>query len=334
MKTIVVTGASGFVGSHVLEALGQYTENPVIAACRDPARLAAGFTGQVKPGDLRDASYRQRLLEGADIVIHAAAWSSLWRHQTLSRSLYYEPSLALLEDAVSAGVERFLFVSSTSVEVNKPDRNEPGKGYAPGFWPHLCNVVKLENAMRDRAAATTMISLRCGLFAGARYNLGLLPILLPRLKTHLVPYIAGGKTRMPIVSGEDIGQAFARAAVCPDMQGYECFDIVGPDIPTVREVMTFLQERFGYPGPHFSVPFPLGYAFAGFMEKLNPLMPGDPLVVRSIIHLLEETHADNMRARQRFGYQPVVDWKQAVQTQIEEMADRQKTAMPMAMPVR
>lgn len=337
MKKILVTGANGFTGSHILLALTGLAEEAgiqTIAACRDASTLPAEYQGEVRVGDLRDGVYRKKVLKGVDMVCHAAAWSSLWGNEALSHSLYLEPSLALLDDCVAAGVERFLFVSSTSA----PGPAAGGDALAPGLrlklWPHMANVSRIEEAMRAKASdRTCMVNLRCGLFAGARYGLGLLPILLPRLKTHLVPWIKGGRTHMPIIDGRDIGQAFALAVRAEGLSDYESFNIIGPELPTAREVMTFLRTEFGYPTPHFSVPFPIGYGFAWMMEKLDAIVPWEPLVVRSIIHLLEETHADNGAAEQRLGYRPTVHWKEAIRSQIDEMKQRQTRPMSMAKPV-
>lgn len=78
--SVVVTGATGFVGSHVLEELIQigHKDLHIIAACRDRRKLIPEFTGEVREGDLRDQEYLDRVLAGADIVCHCAAWSSLW----------------------------------------------------------------------------------------------------------------------------------------------------------------------------------------------------------------------------------------------------------------
>ena len=330
MSKIVITGANGFVGSHILEAARTETRHQWIAACRKPDKLPMTFGGEVRCGDLRDKGYRAEMLSGVDVVIHAAAWTSLWGHHKQSRELFYEPSAALLEDAVRAGVKRFVFLSTTSA-LPSGFVGAGLSGVQPAFWPHLCNVVAIENHMRELASnQTTMVSLRCGLFAGKRYNLGLLPILLPRLKTHLVPWIAGGCTSMPIVAGTDLGQAFVKAAIVDQLNGYEQFQIVGPEVPTAREVIDYLHADFGYPRPHFSVPFPIGYVFAALMEHLDRLVPWEPLVVRSIIHLLEETCPDNGPAMKRLGYQPETGWKRAIDDQLAEMKHRQQQPMKMA----
>lgn len=331
MTTILVTGATGFVGSHALEALARRPDLTVVAACRDPGALPIGFEGETRIGDLRDADYRQRLLEGVDVVCHCMSWTSLFGHGDRSRDLYLEPTLALLDTALAAGVGRFVNLSTTSAAAPERSADPMSRGIARHFWPHLCSVIAIEDAMRERAnGRTCMVNLRFGIFVGRRYALGILPILVPRLKTHLVPWVAGGRTSLPMVAGDDIGEAMALAATAPDLDGYEGFNIVGPEVPTTRQVVAFLHDEYALPLPHFSVPFAVAYPFAWLMERIAPLVPGDPLVTRSVIHLLEETNADNARAAEKLGYRPTVNWREAVRTQMEEMWSRGTRPMPMS----
>ena len=83
-KKVVVTGATGFVGSHVLEALANVEHVHVIAVCRDRQKLIPGFKGEVREGDMRDASFRKAAVQGADILCNAMAWSSLWGNVALT----------------------------------------------------------------------------------------------------------------------------------------------------------------------------------------------------------------------------------------------------------
>lgn len=334
MRNVLVTGATGFVGSHILEALQQHSGVNVVAACRDAANLPAGFGGQRRVGDLCDPGYRKAVLEGIDTVCHAAAWTSLWGHAEESRRLFLEPTLALIADARAAGVTRFVNTSTTSAAAPEHSADPDHPGIERHFWPHLCNVISIENALREQACSSFQaVNLRLGIFAGRRYGLGLLPILVPRLKTHLVPWVAGGRTSLPIVDGRDIGTAFALAASADALGDYQSFNVVGPEIPSGAQVFTLLHDEFGLPLPHFSVPFPVAYAFAWLMEKLDTLVPWEPLVTRSIIHLLEEVDVDNAKATRLLGYRPVHSWREAVRLQMGEMERRQSRPMPMAKPV-
>jgi nucleoside-diphosphate-sugar epimerase len=335
--SIVVTGATGFVGSHVLEELNQigHKDLHIIAACRDRRKLIPEFKGEIREGDLRDQEYLDRVLAGADIVCHCAAWTSLWGKKKESRELYLDPSINLINKALEWHVKRFINISTTSAAspLQSSDANNPG--IQRNYWPHLNNVIAIEDFMRENAyRGTSMVNLRLGIFAGRRYSLGILPILLPRLKTRLVPWVSGGKTALPIIDGRDIGQAVARAALAPQLPIYASFNIVGPEVPNVKQVVSYISETFDYPRPHFSVPFPVAYGFAWLMEKLDPLVGWEPLITRSIVHLLENTDANNDQARELLGYDPEIHWKEAIHSQITEMQHNEFKAMKMHRPVK
>jgi nucleoside-diphosphate-sugar epimerase len=334
MATVLVTGANGFVGSHVLEALQRRRELTAIAACRDPAKLPAGFAGEVRAGDLRDSRYVRDVVDGVDVLCHGAAWTSVWGRRVESRRLFLEPTLALIDAAQAAGVRRFVNNSTTSAASPEQSADPMSRGIPRRFWPHLCNVIAIEDRLRERACpAFQVVNLRLGIFAGRRYGLGILPILLPRLRTHLVPWVAGGRTSLPIIDGEDIGEAFALAVTATGLDDYEGLNVVGPEVPTVRQVIELLHDELGYPAPHFGVPFLLAYPFAWLIETIDPIVPWEPLVTRSIIHLLEEVHADNRKAETRLGYRPRHPWREAVRKQVAEMQVRETRPMAMCRPI-
>ena len=323
-RTILVTGATGFCGSHALTALSKHPDIRLIAAVRDRSKLPPSFNWTVREGDLMDSDYRKAVLEGVDAVVHAASWTSVWANGDNAKHYNLDPTLAFIDAAKAEGVTRFVAVSSTSLAANP----------RPTFWPHLCTVADIEDHLQSCADETfSVINLRLGLFAGSNYGLGLLPLLLPRLKTHLVPWVSGGRTPMPIIDGRDIGQALALAALRSESSGYDSIDVVGPEIPTVRDVIKHLHENFGAPKPHFSVPFAVAYPFAWMMEALDPLVPWPPLVTRSIVLLLEDTGANNDQAKIKLGYEPIHPWQDAIAAQMNEMREKQKTPMAMAKPL-
>jgi nucleoside-diphosphate-sugar epimerase len=334
MKTILVTGANGFVGTHTLKSLMKLEGINLIAACRDRSKLITEFKGEVREGDFRDENYLDTMLDGVDVVCNAMAWTTLLGHKKQSLELYYKPTIKLIEKVIEKGIERFINVSTTSAASPDKSADAMSIGIPRAFWPHLCTVIKIENVMRSKASnITSMINMRLGIFAGEHYGLGILPILLPRLKTHLVPWVAGGKTSLPVIDGLDIGEAMKCAAMAEELNGYQSFNIVGKEVPTVREVIEFIHNEFGYPKPHFGVPFFIAYRFAWLMEMLDYVVPWEPLISRSIVHILEETAADNSRATEMIGYHPHHNWRDAVSKQIHEMNRLQKTAMSMVRPI-
>lgn len=330
---ILITGASGFVGSHVLEVLQDDASVKLRIACRDQKKLPVAFQGDIQCGNLYNKEYRENILKDIEVLINAFAWTSAWGHAAQSRQYFLEPTLALYEEAIAKGIKHIINISSTSTAAPDTSADPMSRGIKRKRWPHMDNVVVIEDFLRERAGDNlNVMNLRLGIFAGKRYALGMLPILLPRLKTHLVPWVANGQTACPIIDGRDIGQAVALAAKT-ELSGWQSFNVLGPEVPTVRQVIEFIHAEFAYPKPHFNVPFPLAYSFAQLMEWLDPLVPWEPLVTRSIVHLLEETAVDNRRAGKMLGYHPQYGWREAIRNQIHEMEIRQPSPMPLVKPL-
>lgn len=331
---VLVTGATGFVGKNILQALAARDDVAVVAACRDASRLPADFRGEIRPGDLMDAEYCRSVVRNVDVVCHAASWASLWGHQQLERARFYAPACRLIDAAVEQGVRRFILTSTVAINAAST-KDTVFDDFAAAtyvtYWPHLNMLIDVDHYMRARATpACRMVVLRLGTFVGRGNRLGLLPALVPRMKTHLVPWLAGGRKRMALLADTDLGQAFALAAVAEHLKNYESFNICSAEFPTMREVLQLIAQETGAPLPHFSVPYPLGYVFGGLMERLNPVLPGSPFLTRSIVHLSEEWLAPNHYAKAKLGYVPRKDWRIAVREQLAEL----KTAGYPWLPLR
>jgi nucleoside-diphosphate-sugar epimerase len=327
---VLVTGATGFVGSHALAALQALDGVIPIVLARDPKRVNPDFQGEVRVGDIRDIAFVRSALKDVEAVCMATAWTSVWGHSEQSRQYFLEPTLAFLDAAVEQGVTRIVFPSSVTAGVLRRLRYSAVRGKSDHIWPHLTNVVRIEDRMEALATGnTSTVVMRFGHFVGERYGLGLLPLLLPRLRTHFVPWVDKGRTTLPLIAGSDIGRAMALAAISSRIPGFAAIDVVGKELPTTREVFRFLKDAYGYPLPHFGVSFPMAYAFARFMELVSKLTPWDPFIARSIILLLEQTAPNNETARRLLGYEPQVHWKDAVRTQLAEMRRDRVTGLPM-----
>lgn len=329
MQKIVVTGAAGFAGSHVLSAFNEANDNRIVAAVRNKHKLPEYYTGEVLEGDLLDSTYIEKLTKYTDVICHAAAWAELNGNKQDSDKYFYAPTIQLINSALKNRVKRFIFLSSVT---SKPIHNQQLHTHKKidKIWPHYGNIIRIEDYLNKVSKqGMEVIILRVGLFTGVNYSLGLLPILLPRLKTHLVPWVANGTTTLPLINGKDIGTAFRLAATAELSSPYHSIDIVGTEIPTVKQVFQYLHDKFGYPLPHFNVSFGFAYFFARTMQLMHKILPGDPLIVPAIVLLLEETHADNEYATKVLNYKPTIHWKESIDMQIAEMDKKQKTKMKM-----
>ena len=128
--TFLVTGAAGFIGSNLCEAL--LNKGCKVKALDD---LSTGkqenidlFLGNPNytfiKGDIKDLDVCLKACEGVDYVLHQAAWGSVPR--SLEMPLFYnknniEGTLNVLEAARQNGVKKFVYASSSSVYGDEPN---------------------------------------------------------------------------------------------------------------------------------------------------------------------------------------------------------------------
>lgn len=121
MKRVLVTGASGFIGSSVVNRLASESEVKVIAGVRQlPQEAEAVPNEYLQIGELGEDPIDPVCLRGISTIVHTAARVHVMRENVdnpLSefRRVNVRGTLDLAEAAAAAGVERFLFLSSIKV---------------------------------------------------------------------------------------------------------------------------------------------------------------------------------------------------------------------------
>jgi dihydroflavonol-4-reductase len=119
---ILVTGASGFVGSAVARQLLQMGEQVRVLARSTSSRVnLADPKLDIVQGDLRDAASLERALQNVGVLFHVAADYRLWaRDDNEIIRTNVEGTRALMEAARHAGVERIVYTSSVATLKARP----------------------------------------------------------------------------------------------------------------------------------------------------------------------------------------------------------------------
>jgi dihydroflavonol-4-reductase len=121
--TTLVTGASGFLGSHVARQLATSGDNVrVLLRASSQNRAIADLSLEYVTGDLRDSNSLDRALAGVSRVFHVAADYRLWARQSQD---IYDSNVGgtknILEAAKRAGVQQLIYTSTVAtIAVDRP----------------------------------------------------------------------------------------------------------------------------------------------------------------------------------------------------------------------
>jgi len=127
MRTFLVTGGAGFIGSHIVEALVRRGDR-----VRVIDNLSTGFLANLEPflgdieflkADLLDQESVRQAVEGVDCVFHQAALASVplsIEQPLMTHAACATGTVTLLDAARRAGVRRVVYASSSAVYGDRP----------------------------------------------------------------------------------------------------------------------------------------------------------------------------------------------------------------------
>ncbi len=127
MRTFLVTGGAGFIGSHIAEALVRRHDKVRILDNLSTGHLSNldSFRDQVEfvEGDLLDVETVERVVDGVDCIFHQAALASVPRsvkNPLATNAACVTGTLTLLDAARRAGVRRLMYAASSSAYGDQP----------------------------------------------------------------------------------------------------------------------------------------------------------------------------------------------------------------------
>jgi UDP-glucose 4-epimerase len=301
---VVITGATGNVGTSVIAALGGDSGVDEIVGL---ARRAPAWTpprtrwveADVGAADLRP------VLAGADVVVHLAWQIQPSRDEAALERANVGGSRRVFEAAAEAGVARLVHASSVGVYSPGPkdrqvDESWPRDGVATSVYSrHKAAAERALDEVEAQAPDLRVVRLRPGLIfkreAGAEVRRLFAGPFLPArlLKPGVLPVLPlPARLVLQAVHGDDVGEAYRLAALSPAAEG--AYNVVADpvlDPPTIARV---LRARH-VPAPARALRV---LADATWRARLQPTPPGW-LDMGLAVPLL-----DSRRAREQLGWTP------------------------------
>lgn len=264
----LITGGAGFLGINLcrhLLARGHSVRSMDIAAFDYPERNAV----DVHQADIRVADAVERAMSGIDIVVHCAAALPLSTKDEIY-STDVEGTRLLLESALRHRVERFIFVSSTSV-YGIPRRHpihetDPLRGVGPYG---MAKIQAEELCSQFRARGLCVPILRPKTFIGPE-RLGVFELLYDwAYAGRNFPVLGSGKNLYQLLDVEDLCDVIYLSADGEAATVDSTFNIGAKEFGTMRDNIQAVLDRAGHDKHVISLPLKPAVVALKVLERLR-----------------------------------------------------------------
>jgi nucleoside-diphosphate-sugar epimerase len=316
--TCLITGATGFVGSHLAEACRErgWTVRALARQGSDTARLIE-LGVEIIIGDLADNALPPALLEGVDVVFHCAARVGDWGPLADYRVVNVEGLRRLLEACRGRPLRRFVDFSTLGVY---PARHHYGTDEsAPLPTRHIDGYTqsKLEAEQLaleyHRQYGVPVVVLRPGFVYGPR-DRTVLPKLIENLRAGTVSYLGSGEQALNTIY---VGNLVAAALLAAERDGVVggVYNLTDGERVSKKQFIDGIADGLGLARPKMHLPLWLGQLTAAWMEPLARavgLRKPPPVTQARIKFLGLNLDFSIDRARRELGYSPPTPFAQAL----------------------
>ena len=307
MSAVLVTGATGFTGSHLARRLaGEGRE--VVALVRPTSRVdslqRSGIECRVAALEDRDSV--KSCLAGVSEVYHLAA---AFRTEHADREEFYRTNVAgtrhLLEAAREVGVRRFVHCSTVGVhgEIEDPPASESYRCKPGDYYQQT----KLEGELAaleyvDRGLAVSVVR-PAGIYGPSD---GRFLKLFKAIASGRFVMIGSGRTLYHMTYVDDLVDGLLLAGDVPDAVG-EVFIIAGEAYTTLQRLVNLTADALGAAHPRLKLPYLPVYAASVVCDRLfRAVGANPPLYPRRVEFFAKDRAFDITKAKELLGYRPKV----------------------------
>lgn len=315
MKNLV-TGATGFVGSHIAEKLkNEGEEVRALARSSSNSDFLKKIGVEVFNGDVTDYDSVKEAVKGIDKVYHAAAVTDEWVGKKEAIKVNVEGTRNLLNASLENKVNRFIFVSTLGVmglrnhygTENVPDYEKDDKKTSDNYIDTKIEAEKLVKIFYEQANLPTTI-LRPGFVYGPR-DMKLIKRIVEKLHSGKFAFIGNGKNKLDIVYASNFTDAVILAAKTEKAIGqeYNVTDDNGIDMETF---IFKIADLWGLPRPEKYVPVKVAKVITNIVECSARLLrkKTPPVLTKTRLKFMSlNLDFDISKTREELSYNPKIN---------------------------
>jgi NADH dehydrogenase len=282
---ILVTGGTGFVGSHLIRQMRQ-EGLAVRAVVRSPAK-AIGLRDlgvEVMQGDVSDKASLEKAVQGMERVVHLVGIIQEAPGATF-QGVHVDGTRNLVEAARKAGVRHFLYQSALGTRANAESRYHRTK------W-------EAEELVRGSGIPSTVLRPSLIYGPGDQFTIRLSEMI--RLSP-VLPIIGSGRSKVQPIFIDDVVSCILKA-VTSDAYLNELYEIGGPEQLSYEEVARAIAAALGVSRPALHLPLLFMRPLARVMETV---LPKPTVTTDQLIMLQEDTVCSMKDIRDAFGIEPI-----------------------------
>jgi nucleoside-diphosphate-sugar epimerase len=322
----LVTGATGFIGSHIADRLLErgHTVRALVRPGSDVSYLEERGV-ELARGDLTDPDSLAPAVAGIDTVFHLAAMVGDWGPWRAFKSVTIEGTRNVLAAAAQAGVPCFLHISSDAVYAHrylgKRMTEETPLETRFAWWDYYRRSKLAAERLARRYSDDGRLSvtaLRPGLVLGER-DRAMLPGVIAFLRSKSAMYLGSGHNRLPYVYAGDVADACLLAASSDKAAG-GAYNVVSAEKVTQRDLFASVAEESGLALPRRAMPLPIAYGIAFVMELASVLggRRSRPSLTRFSVTLIGGHYLEDAAKTEReLGWRAETPMREAVRRSVE-----------------
>ncbi|HWZ42453.1 MAG TPA: complex I NDUFA9 subunit family protein [Candidatus Saccharimonadales bacterium] len=282
---VFLTGATGFVGSHLLTRLIS-TGHTVRALVRNPSKASLPVSAQVEAvsGDVIEGTGLDEGMKGCEAVIHLVGIIAESRGATFEQ-VHHQGTRNVVEAAKRNHIGRFVQMSALGAR-------------ADGVSEYQTSKWKAEEAVRQSGMPFCILRPSLIFGPGAGFVIQMLDIMRKAIFIRPVP--GDGRPKFRPVAIDDVTTCFARALTTAGATG-RSIDLGGAEELTLNEILREIAAVAGIRKPAFHVPLPIMFAMASLAQAV---LPSPPVTVGQLKMLREGSTCDPQPMMQVFSVQP------------------------------